>query len=37
MGWCTLKVSEEKSKDAGFAQRNGFGGLSIFAEVVEEV
>jgi hypothetical protein len=25
MGWCTLKLDEEKSKDAGFAQPHGFG------------
>jgi len=24
MGWCTLKLDEEKSKDASFVQRNGF-------------
>jgi hypothetical protein len=25
MGWCTLKLDEERRKDAGLAQRNGFG------------
>ncbi len=36
MGWCTLKLDEEKSKDAGFAQPHGFG-PAFFAAVVEEV